>query len=139
MVAEGRFRSDLYYRLNVYTIRLPPLRERGDDLPLLVKHFVRRFGRELGKDTYGVTPEAMDELRRYPWPGNVRELQSVLKQALLQTNSPILAPESLAAAIPAAAHRGPAPAPPRTPSTCGDSSSNDCGRARRISTPSGSP
>ena len=78
-------------------------------------------------------------LRRHPWPGNVRELQSVLKQALVQTNSPILAPESLAAAIPAAAHRAPAPAPPRTPSTWGDSSSNDCGRARRTSTPSGSP
>ena len=111
LIAAGRFRSDLYYRLKVCTIRLPPLRERGEDLPLLVMHFLRRFGSELGKDTYGVTPEAMDELRRHPWPGNVRELQSVLKQALVQTNSPILAPESLAAAIPAAAHRVPTPAP----------------------------
>jgi two-component system, NtrC family, nitrogen regulation response regulator GlnG len=112
LIADGRFRSDLYYRLKVCTIRLPPLRERDEDLPLLVMHFLRRFGSELGKDTYGVTPEAMDELRRHPWPGNVRELQSALKQALVQTNSPILAPESLAAVIPAAAHRVPTPAPP---------------------------
>ena len=112
LIAAGRFRSDLYYRLKVCTIRLPPLRERDEDLPLLVMHFLRRFGSELGKDTYGVTPEAMDELRRHAWPGNVRELQSVLKQALVQSNSPILAPESLAATIPVAAHRGPAPARP---------------------------
>jgi two-component system nitrogen regulation response regulator GlnG len=106
LIAAGRFRSDLYNRLKVCTIRLPPLRERDEDLPLLVMHFLRRFGSELGKDTYGITPEAMDELRRHPWPGNVRELQSVLKQALIQTNSPILAPESLAPTItPAAAPR----------------------------------
>jgi two-component system nitrogen regulation response regulator GlnG len=112
MIAAGRFRSDLYYRLKVCTIRLPPLRERDEDLPLLVMHFLRRFGSELGKDTYGVTPEAMDELRRHSWPGNVRELQSVLKQALVQTNSPILATECLAAVIPAAGHRVPTPASP---------------------------
>jgi DNA-binding NtrC family response regulator len=119
LIADGRFRSDLYYRLRVYTIRLPPLRERGEDLPLLVMHFLRRFGIELGKDTYGVTPEAMDELRRHPWPGNVRELQSVLKQALVKSNSPILAPESLAPAITPAAHRGPAPAPRTDPADLG--------------------
>src|SRR3954462_12521415 len=72
MVAEGTFRADLYYRLNVYTIRLPALRDRGDDLPLLVEHFVRRYARELGKEARGVSPEAMEILRRYPWPGNVR-------------------------------------------------------------------
>ena len=119
MIAAGRFRSDLYYRLKVCTIRLPPLRERDEDLPLLVLHFLRRFGSELGKDTYGVTPEAMDELRRYPWPGNVRELQSVLKQALVQTNSPILAPESLVPTIIPAAHRGPAPTPRTDPADLG--------------------
>ena len=99
MVAEGTFRGDLYYRLNVYTIRLPPLRERGDDLPLLAEHFVRRFGRELGKDVRGVSPEAMELLRRYPWPGNVRELQSVVKQALLGTTGPVVLPEFLPAAV----------------------------------------
>ena len=119
MIAAGRFRSDLYYRLKVCTIRLPPLRERDEDLPLLVLHFLRRFGSELGKDTYGVTPEAMDELRRYPWPGNVRELQSVLKQALVQTNSPILAPESLVPTIIPTAHLGPAPTPRTDPADLG--------------------
>jgi DNA-binding NtrC family response regulator len=107
LVAEGRFRQDLYYRLSVFTIRLPPLRERGDDLPLLVQHYLRRFSRELGKDVQAVSPEALDRLRRYPWPGNVRELQSVLKQALLQATGPVLLPDFLAAAL---EHRPPAPA-----------------------------
>jgi two-component system nitrogen regulation response regulator GlnG len=99
MVAEGTFRGDLYYRLNVYTIRIPPLRDRGEDLPLLVNHFVRRFGRELGKEVREVSPEAMDVLRRYPWPGNVRELQSVVKQTLLETTGPMVLPEFLPAAV----------------------------------------
>jgi two-component system nitrogen regulation response regulator GlnG len=99
MVAEGTFRGDLYYRLNVYTIRLPSLRERGDDLPLLVEYFVRRFGRQLGKDVREVSPEAMELLRRYPWPGNVRELQSVVKQALLGTTGPVVLPEFLPPAV----------------------------------------
>jgi nitrogen regulation protein NR(I) len=99
MVAEGTFRADLYYRLNVYTIRIPPLRDRGEDLPLLVSHFVRRFGRELGKEVREVSPEAMEILRRYPWPGNVRELQSVVKQALLGTTGPIVLPEFLPASV----------------------------------------
>ena len=81
---EGKFRPDLYYRLGVFTIHLPPLRERGDDLPLLIRHFLRRFGRELGRDVREAAPEAFERLRAYPWPGNIRELQSVLKQALLR-------------------------------------------------------
>jgi two-component system nitrogen regulation response regulator GlnG len=99
MVAEGTFRGDLYYRLNVYAIKLPPLRERGDDLRLLAEHFVRRFSRELKKDVRGIAPEAMELLQGYPWPGNVRELQSVIKQALLQTTGPIVLPEFLPAAL----------------------------------------
>jgi two-component system nitrogen regulation response regulator GlnG len=95
LVEQGRFRTDLYYRLKVLTIQLPPLRERGDDLPLLVQHYLRRFNRELGKDVQTVVPEALDLLRRYPWPGNVRELQSVLKQALLQATGPVLVPDYL--------------------------------------------
>ena len=66
LIAASQFRSDLYYRLKVYTIRLPPLRERGEDLPLLVMHFLRRFSRELKKDVYGVAPEAMEVLGRIP-------------------------------------------------------------------------
>jgi two-component system nitrogen regulation response regulator GlnG len=110
---EGRFRPDLYYRLGVFTIHLPPLRERGDDLPLLVRYFVRRFGRELGRDVQEVAPEATDRLRAYPWPGNIRELQSVLKQALLRTTGPVLLPTmlpDLTTEPPPAAGTGPAPA-----------------------------
>ena len=99
MVAEGTFRGDLYYRLNVYTITLPPLRERGEDLPLLVDHFVRRFGPELSKGVREVSAEAMELLRRYPWPGNVRELQSVVKQTLLGTTGPVILPEFLPPAV----------------------------------------
>jgi two-component system nitrogen regulation response regulator GlnG len=92
---EGKFRPDLYYRLGVFTIHLPPLRERGDDLPMLVQHFLRRFSRELGRETREVTPEAMERLRAYPWPGNIRELQSVLKQSSLQSTGPVLVPAFL--------------------------------------------
>src|SRR5271163_3454433 len=88
--AEGKFRPDLYYRLGVFTIHLPPLRERGDDLPLLVRHYLRRFSHELGREVGEVAPEALKRLCSYSWPGNVRELQSVLKQALLQASGTIL-------------------------------------------------
>ncbi|MBV9126400.1 MAG: sigma-54-dependent Fis family transcriptional regulator [Planctomycetes bacterium] len=92
---EGRFRPDLYYRLGVFTIHLPPLRERGDDLPLLVRHFLRRFSRELGREVQEIAPEVLDSLRGYSWPGNIRELQSVLKQALLRASGTILLPAFL--------------------------------------------
>lgn len=95
MIAAGEFRSDLYYRLNVYTIELPALRERGEDLPLLVRHFLRRFGRELGKEITDVAPDAMQLMRDYPWPGNIRELQSVIKHALLEATGPVLVPAFL--------------------------------------------
>jgi two-component system nitrogen regulation response regulator GlnG len=95
MVAEGTFRGDLYYRLNVFTIQLPPLRERGDDIPLLAQHFVKRFSKELGKDVRTIAPETYELLKQYPWPGNIREFQSVLKQALLQATGPVLLPEFL--------------------------------------------
>lgn len=99
MVGDGSFRSDLYYRLNVYTIKLPALRERGDDLPMLADHFIRRFSEELKKDIRGIAPEAMELLRSYPWPGNVRELQSIIKQTLLQTTGPKVLSEFLPAAL----------------------------------------
>jgi DNA-binding NtrC family response regulator len=95
MVKLGRFREDLYYRLTVFNMRLPPLRERGDDLPLLVQHYVHRFSRDFGKEPPHVPAETMNLLGNYSWPGNVRELQSVLKQALLQTTGGILAPDFL--------------------------------------------
>jgi two-component system nitrogen regulation response regulator GlnG len=90
--AEGKFRPDLYYRLGVFTIHLPPLRERGEDLAVLVQHFLGRFNRELKRDVREVAPEAMQRLQEYDWPGNVRELQSVLKQALLRASGPVLLP-----------------------------------------------
>jgi two-component system nitrogen regulation response regulator GlnG len=92
---EGKFRPDLYYRLGVFTIHLPSLRERGDDLPLLVQHYVRRFSRELAREVRQVAPEALERLCRYGWPGNIRELQSVLKQALLQASGAVLLPTFL--------------------------------------------
>jgi two-component system nitrogen regulation response regulator GlnG len=99
MVTEGTFRGDLYYRLNVYTIELPPLRERGDDMRALAEHFIRRFGREFKKDVRDIDPGALELLRRYPWPGNVRELQSVIKQSLLHATGPVLLPEFLPPAL----------------------------------------
>ena len=99
MVASGQFRADLYYRLNGFPIALPPLRERVDDVPLLVEHFLTRFARELGKAVCDVSDEAMDLLIRYTWPGNVRELQSTLKQAMIQATGPVLLPEFLPVAL----------------------------------------
>lgn len=95
MAATGEFRSDLYYRLSVFTIKLPPLRERGDDIRLLTEHYVRRFGREMSKDIGHIAPEVHEALRRYPWPGNVRELQSAVKQMLLCATGLVLSAEFL--------------------------------------------
>src|SRR5215813_13041015 len=92
---EGKFRPDLYYRLGVFTIHLPPLRERDEDLLMLVQHYLRRFSRELGREVRQAAPETLERLRNYPWPGNIRELQSVLKQALLQASGAVLLPAFL--------------------------------------------
>jgi two-component system nitrogen regulation response regulator GlnG len=99
MVGEGTFRGDLYYRLNVFTIRLPALRERGEDVPLLAEHFVKRFAKELRKEVQTIADESLELLKRYSWPGNVREFQSVIKQALLQATGPVLLPEFLPESI----------------------------------------
>jgi len=96
MVEEGNFRSDLYYRLNGFTIDLPPLRERDGDILLLLEHFIARFSREMGKrDVEGFAPEAVEVLMQYSWPGNIRELQSVVRQALLNATGPVIVPEFL--------------------------------------------
>ena len=83
MVAENRFRSDLYYRLNVFPLDLPPLRQRPDDIPRLVRHFTQRFARRMGRAIETISSEVMDALVRYPWPGNVRELQNVIERAVI--------------------------------------------------------
>lgn len=97
-VAEGSFRSDLYFRLNVFTIRIPPLRDRGDDLNLLTDYCIAQACRELRRSVPTVAPETRAALRTYNWPGNVRELQSVLKQALLNSSGSVLLPDALALA-----------------------------------------
>jgi two-component system nitrogen regulation response regulator GlnG len=97
--AEGKFRPDLFYRLSVFTIALPPLRERGDDLTMLVQQYLRRYNRELGREVCDVAPESLERLRSYSWPGNIRELQSVLKQALLRATGSVLIPAFLPEAL----------------------------------------
>jgi two-component system nitrogen regulation response regulator GlnG len=98
-VASGEFRSDLFYRLNVFTVRLPPLRERGDDVLLLARHFLKKFGRDFGREIHDFSPDALELLTGYTWPGNIRELQSVVKKALLETVGPVIAPECLPRAL----------------------------------------
>jgi DNA-binding NtrC family response regulator len=98
--AQGKFRPDLFYRLCVFTIHMPALRDRGDDLELLVRHYVRRFSLDMGRDVREVAPEAMNRLRLYSWPGNIRELQSILKQALLQAVGQTLIPGFLPPDLP---------------------------------------
>ena len=83
MVTEGRFREDLYYRLHVITVKLPPLRDRRDDLRLLAQHFLEKYGLENDKQNLELTPEALDLMEQYDWPGNVRELQNVVERAVV--------------------------------------------------------
>jgi DNA-binding NtrC family response regulator len=105
-VAEGRFRQDLFYRINVINIELPPLRERISDIPLLARHFLDRMARESGKQVQGFSEEAMHALQAYRWPGNVRELQNVIERAVLLGKGGIIGladlPTGLAAAGPMA-------------------------------------
>jgi two-component system response regulator PilR (NtrC family) len=94
-VVRGRFREDLYYRLNVIEIPLPPLRERKDDIALLVDHFIEKYARELGKDVKGMSDEALAKLLAYRFPGNVRELENVIERAAALTRGPVIQLESL--------------------------------------------
>ena len=83
MIVEKQFRLDLYYRLNVFPISIPPLRERPEDIPLLVRHFVRQFAQRMNKTIGRISPETMEALTRYPWPGNIRELQNVIERSVV--------------------------------------------------------
>ena len=83
MIVEKQFRLDLYYRLNVFPIHIPPLRDRAEDIPLLVRHFVRQFALRMNKTVDSISPETMEALTRYPWPGNIRELQNVMERAVV--------------------------------------------------------
>ena len=93
LMKDGRFREDLYYRLNVVTVHLPPLRERRRDIPLLVEHFLAKHSEELGER--GVAPEALDRLVGYEWPGNVRELENIIQRAMVMATAGVILPEHL--------------------------------------------
>src|SRR5262245_15522082 len=90
MVADGRFRSDLYYRLNVFPVVLPPLRERRDDIPRLARHFTQRFAQRMGRRIENIPATVMDALVRYPWPGNIREMQNIIERAVILSRGPEL-------------------------------------------------
>ena len=91
MIEEGEFREDLYYRLNVFPINLPPLRDRLDDLPVLANHFAAKFARQMGKPPQGLSPDGMAKLREYNWPGNVRELENIIERAMILSKGAPLA------------------------------------------------
>ena len=90
MVDEQRFRSDLFYRLNVFPIHVPPLRERKEDIPFLVRHFAQHFARNMTKEIDTISAETMNALTQYPWPGNIRELQNVIERAVILSKGPAL-------------------------------------------------
>jgi len=94
-VREGRFREDLYYRLKVVTLTIPPLRQRQNDIPLLVRHFIQQFNRELDRSVQGVEPSVLAALQRYPWPGNVRELRNLIESLVLFASSEEITLENL--------------------------------------------
>lgn len=95
LVREGRFREDLFYRLSVVPIELPPLRERQEDIPLLAQHFLEKYRTKYGKSVTGFTPQAMRKMRRYPWPGNVRELEFAIERAVILCRTPEIWAEDL--------------------------------------------
>jgi two-component system response regulator PilR (NtrC family) len=95
MVAEGRFREDLYYRINVIQVHLPPLRDRREDVPLLAEHFLMKYAKAAGKSVHNISHEAQELLAAYAWPGNVRELENVVERAVALEQTPVILPESL--------------------------------------------
>jgi two-component system response regulator PilR (NtrC family) len=110
MVAEGGFREDLFYRINVIPLRLPPLRERLDDIPQLAEHFVAKFAGQMGKPINGISKDALTRLRDYAWPGNIRELENAMERAVALERTPTILPDSLPEQL-----QGPRPAPAVAP------------------------
>ena len=122
-VRRGAFREDLYFRLAVLSIEMPPLRERTEDLPLLTEHFIRKFSPEVAKDIKGVTPAAANLLAAYSWPGNVRELENVIYEAMVMSESEWLDEKDLPSRLRA-------PGPASVPARAGDEADGEAGPAR---------
>src|SRR6516225_8769657 len=106
LVEQGRFRPDLFYRLNVFPIHLPPLRERKGEIPILVDHFVRKFAASMNKKITRVSPSAINLLERYQWPGNIRELENAVERAMVVVQEPELREQDFALRMPVAEHAG---------------------------------
>ena len=98
-VKEGQFRADLYFRLNIFPVRIPPLRERREDIPLLVAHFLEKYNRKMGRQIRAVAPEALDVLMRYDFRGNVRELENIIERAIVFSDGNTLLSDSLPAEV----------------------------------------
>ena len=94
-IEQGKFRLDLYYRLNIFTILIPPLRERKDDIPLLIDFFLRKFGKELNQDTSGISQQAIDQLLKFNWPGNIRDLENAIQSATILSQGKSIREEHL--------------------------------------------
>jgi formate hydrogenlyase transcriptional activator len=90
LVAEQKFREDLFYRLNVFPITVPPLRDRREDIPMLVRHFAQQFARRMKKSIDTIPSETMERLMQYRWPGNIRELQNLIERAVILSSGPTL-------------------------------------------------
>jgi two-component system response regulator GlrR len=109
LAAQGLFREDLFYRIHVIPLELPPLRERKEDIPLLVDHFISKYGRQMNKDVKGLTPKALQRLMLHDWPGNVRELENTIEYAMAMTRSDVINEEGV---LPAKAGRSDEPLKP---------------------------
>ena len=105
-MAAGRFREDLYHRINVFPLTIPPLRERAEDIPLLCEHTLEQLRQHLGKSLPGISQKAMDVMMTYRWPGNVRELKNCLERAAIQTDGELIRPDHLGLTASANKDRG---------------------------------
>jgi len=123
-MTAGRFRSDLFYRLNVFNVHLPPLRERGDDVLLLADHFIRTLGVQMGKGDLTLSRDACDLLRRHPWPGNIRELQNAIERSLITSEGTLIAAAHLALAS------SPVPVAAAPPAQAGPSTADHTGQGK---------
>jgi two-component system response regulator PilR (NtrC family) len=99
LVADGRFREDLFYRINVIGIHLPPLRERREDIPLVAEHFLTKYSEQMGKSINAISHDALDLMQKYDWPGNIRELENTIERAVALESTPTVLPDSLPPAV----------------------------------------